>query len=171
MGRSPRNCNTMSRRRRLLIFGMIAVLGILGTGILVAPWVLRESETIRDRRIRLDGEEARVLVVRSSYRSLLEYPHGSLIGGGGLRYDTTIEYLSGRVLRVRTEIQPRTVWSSGGRVFVVCNDGGLWLTGEIKAGQVIEIPRASLPEAPPSWNLQPPEQKAEWDQSFAMWAR
>lgn len=160
----------MKRRRTWLVLACVVVI-VATAVVLVLPRILRESKTVRDQPIRLGSEQVHVKVVWTTWRSLLSTPHGDMIGGGHLYYDTTISYPTGRVIRLRTALQPRTIWIDGGRTYIACCDGGRWLIGEIRDGVIVPLPRAALPQPPPVWNLEPPGSDAEWNEDFSFWAK
>lgn len=149
---------------------LLIVLEVALAIIWLFPRLCLESEVIRDRQIQLGEEQAHVVVEWIRTRTLLEYPHGALIGGGTWRYDTTIEYVSGQRVRFTTKLPPMTLWKSAERVFVACTDGSEWFLGEMRNGRLVSIPRAALPGLPPSWNLQP-KYHIDLDESFRTGAK
>lgn len=161
----PNERPTKRRSRRSVIF-LIACAIVIATGWWAIPHLFRESKTIRNLDINMGTQDAHVTVIQSQTRVLLSYPHGNLIGGGNLRYDTTVTFTSGRKLEFQTTIQPRAIWSVGDRVFVICCGIGGWLTAEIRDGQVMPMARSALPVLPPSWNLQPTDIQSEWWQEY-----
>lgn len=161
--------NTAKRHTRTV--SVLVVVLVVGAGMWSLPHIFRERETVRDTDVVLGSEKAHVTVIWSGARGLVDSPNGPLIGGGNWRYDTTVIFTSGEKFDFTTELQPRTLWKVGDQLFVACNDGGKWLIAKVSDGQMNPMARSALPEFPSSWNLEPPEQQSEWQQSFDTWAK
>jgi len=150
------NMRTHNRSaRKYVIIGIIATALFSVAGVYVLPRIFRESKVEFDRHIDLGPDRVRVTMICARDRTIISIPHGPQLGGGHPRYQTKIAYPSGLTTTFETDLEPQSLWTAKGRLFVECCGPGFspWFTGEIIDGQVIPVDRTLLPEPPPNWRF------------------
>lgn len=159
----------MKRKRRVLLIVVVLVACAVICWLGAELWVVREE--IFNQPVRIGEDIATVKVERTRDRIWFQVKEVGEIGGNRRSYTTEVRFPSGRMLKMRTDDQPRALWLLEGQLYLISRDVGQWHIGRWNGTELQAIRRSELPVGGKAFNLVPEEYQTYYAKEFDLWAK